>query len=201
VFAVSNSVSIYSNGFNFALDKRRQLGLLNPTIIEELHPKARPGWMLFVLGLGVSDDEYHTVKTCLEEIRPEILLFTHRLQEIEVTFREANIHRYSNNPRNTIQTWKYHMKLEEDDPQIYTITSTGAQSQSEVRYFRQELEVPDMPNHSSRIGITESKIVLAFPFDTDNHPIILEQNIFAFMPLHKTQFPVHPSFAISDKSF
>src|SRR5271154_1469646 len=90
VFAVANSVSIYSNGFNFVLDKRRQLGLLNPTIIDDIHDKARSGWTLFVLGLEVNDDEYEAVEMCLEEIRPEMLLFTRRLREIEIIFREAS---------------------------------------------------------------------------------------------------------------
>jgi hypothetical protein len=190
VFAVANTVSIYSNGFNFALDKRRQLGLLNPTIINELHPKAKSGWTLFVLGLEVDNDEYRAVKTCLEEIQSEMLLFTRRLRKIEITFREAG---RRTNTENVVKTMAYDVHIDEDCSQMYTITSTATQSHTEVRYFRQELEIPNMPNTPSRLGVTESKMVVAFPFDTDNHPILREQKIFAFMPLHQTTFHVHPA--------
>jgi hypothetical protein len=172
-------------------------------IIEELHPKARPGWTLFVLGLEVGNDEYCAVKTCLEEIRPEMLLFTRRLREIEITFREAErrreTHSWLNNPENVVERISYNVKIEEACSQIYTITSASVHSQTEVRYFRQEFEVPNMPNHPSRLGMTESKIILAFPFNAENHPIIGEQNIFAFMPLRKTRFPVCPAYTISDE--
>lgn len=184
VFAVASTVSIYSNGFNFALDKRRQLGLLNPTVVDELHPTAKAGWTLLVLGLEVRNDEYHAVKTCLEEIRPEMLLFTRRLRKVQITFREEG------RSNNVVKTMSCDVQIDKDSPHIYNINSTSAQSHTEVKYFRQELEVPEIPNSPSRLGVTESKIVLAFPFDSDNLPILREQNIFAFMPLHQTRFQV-----------
>ena len=194
VFAVATTVSIYSNGFNFALDRRRQLGLLNPIIVEEPHPKASPGWTLFVLGLEIDNDGFYAVKTRLQEIQPEMLLFTRRLREIEITFGEVqrsnDTSAHSNNRVNTSEMITYNVKMEEGCSQIYAITSATMQSQTAVRYFRQELEVPDMPNHPHRLDVTETKIILAFPFTTDHVPIIGEQNIFAFMPLRKTSFPV-----------
>ena len=74
-------------------------------------------------------------------------------------------------------------------PYVHAIQ--GAESKKLVKYFVNKMQVHNMPEHSSRPGVRESRIVLAFPFNDTNGPIIDNQHIFAFMPLRKTSLSVN----------
>ena len=188
VFSVASKVSIFSNGFNFCWDKSRPLGMINPILLDSPPAKARKGWTVFILGLSVCDNDYEMVKKALKEIRPEMLLFTRRLRRLEIQFISDAV----------VEKNVYSIAAEIDGhSSVCAINSTLADTRK-LNYFRQEYDVSDMPDHVKRQDTSESKIVLAFPFD-ENGPIIGEQHIFAFMPLHRTPFPVPPFVVVSHR--
>ena len=181
---MANSVSVYSNGFNFCLDKRCRLGIINPTLLNDVQSKVKPGWTRFVLELSVSDAEYQVVKSSLLNISPEMLLFTRRLKELEIIVASESRLRSRTDTFNRVV---YAVTKQSD---IYTIEQSD--NTCKLNYFCHVINVSDMPYHASRPGITESNVVVAFPFTSDMTPIVDNQKIFAFMPLHPTSLFVPP---------
>lgn len=111
-----------------------------------------------------------------------MLLFTRRLRQLEVQFISEDA---------LVQGNIYSVTAEVDgDPSVYTINSL-VEKTGNLKYFRQEWDISSMPDHIKRQGTSESKIVLAFPLN-DSGPIVAEQQIFAFMPLHRTALRVWP---------
>jgi hypothetical protein len=52
-----------------------------------------------------------------------------------------------------------------------------------IRYL-----VTDLPAHQRRPGCSESEILLAFPIDDRNEPLITTQNVYAFLPIRDYGF-------------
>lgn len=52
----------------------------------------------------------------------------------------------------------------------------------------------DMPADRARKGVSEAEVVLAFPLDENEGPLIAEQQTFAFLPLRKAGYKVSPYF-------
>lgn len=48
----------------------------------------------------------------------------------------------------------------------------------------------DMPADRARKGIKNAEVVLAFPLDENESPLIAEQQAFAFLPLRKAGYTV-----------
>lgn len=163
--------------------------MINPILLSHPANNALEGWTVFVLDLSINDHQFAAVKAALQDIRPEMLLFTRRLQELKISL----------GPSPAEETLYTVTKDFDDAYSVWTLNSRSAENEHWA-YFRQEWAVTDMPEHSKRKGIKESKIVLAFPFD-DNKTmgtIVREQQIFAFMPLYRSPLPVHPTmFRIS----
>ena len=183
---MSSKVCIYSNGFNFSFDKGCTLGMICPLLLSGPSEYAKPGWTVFVLTLCINDADYATVRNALKEIHPEMLLFTRRLRQIEISTPAPSL---STAPA---ETRVYSVNVDVNDTfNEYTICSHSAEIKN-LRYLREEWDIFDMPEHPKRQEIRESKIVLAFPFN-DSGPVISEQQIFAFMPLYRTPLPVYCS--------
>jgi hypothetical protein len=152
--------------------------MINPILLDTVPSFSRDGWTVMVMDLSVSDQDYDLVKSTLQEIRPEMLLFTRRLRKIKISLERQTASEYSVDTPNP----KF--------PQVQAIR--GGIPKQIPHYFIHKMQVPDMPDHAHRTGIRESSILLAFPFTEKDGPIIANQHIFAFMPLRETALPVNP---------
>lgn len=161
-------------------------------------------WTVIVLALSVTDREFELVRTALQDIRLEMLLFTRRLRQIQISLQpgpsiDGRDEDTDEGPyAETYEEKIYRVTAEARDPSelVSTINPQFANI-GDRRYFRQERHISDMPYHKKRQNSKESKIVLAFPFN-DNGPIIGEQHIFAFLPLRRIPLPVLPHIAHTD---
>jgi hypothetical protein len=182
VFSIAYKVSIYSNGFNFYLDKRRPLGMINPVLIEDdAGPFSSDDWTTMIMDLSIGENDYNLVRAMFREIRPEMLLFTRRLRKIDISLN-------SNVPKNP-ERRIYSVTIPNNQfSTVYAIQ--GAKSKETSQYLVHKVEVYDMPDHSSRPNVRSSTVILAFPFDDTVGPIIDKQHIFAFMPLREISLPV-----------
>jgi hypothetical protein len=53
-------------------------------------------------------------------------------------------------------------------------------------------QVQDMPAHPARKDINQAEVVLAFPLNAEDVPVIETQWISAFLPMRKENFKVRP---------
>ena len=134
-----------------------------------------------IMDLSVRDKDYDLVRTTLQEIRPEMLLFTRRLRKIDISLKDGLI----NQPEGKIYSANLPHSLYSN---VYAIQ--GTESKEDREYLVHQMPVYDMPDHSSRPDVRESKVILAFPFKNPHGPIIGKQHIFAFMPLRETSLSV-----------
>jgi hypothetical protein len=185
VFSVADRVCIYSNGFNFGFDKSRPLGMICPAFLDNLSSHSKPGWSVFVLEFTINDTEYTTVRRALEELHPEMLLFTRRLKQIEICVVP------NTSSTAPAETRVFDVRADTGNGfSEYAINSQFREKVDSSRYFRQEWDISNMPDHPKRQGTRETKMVLAFPFN-DQGPIIAEQAMFAFLPLYRSPLPVN----------
>jgi hypothetical protein len=99
-----------------------------------------------VLDISISDDDYNTVRTTLQEIQPEMLLFTRRLRQIVISFE-------SDSPQETV----YHISTPADEPPfIYVIQRNDKEDTK--KYLVHSMEVSGMHKHLSRPDVTKSQI-------------------------------------------
>jgi len=151
--------------------------MISPVLVRRLDPPI-PGWTVIVLELELSDDEFNLVRDVLSNINPEMLLFTRRLKEIQITFGDEQDGDPPVTNRYVLQSHASH---------FHTINKSPHSNLK--KYFVWKQKVDGMPAHEKRENIKTSEIILAFPYN-DSGPIIESQKLFAFLPLHKTSLPV-----------
>lgn len=57
-------------------------------------------------------------------------------------------------------------------------------------YWITRQRVKHMPNDRARKNINEAEVILAFPIDPDESPVLADQLVFAFLPLRKAGYKV-----------
>ena len=70
------------------------------------------------------------------------------------------------------------------------IEKKDGQSTSMQNFWIKRRQVNDMPTDSARRNVHEAEVVLAFPVDANEDPVIEDQHVFAFLPLQKVGFKV-----------
>lgn len=180
MFSVADRVCLFSNGFNLELDKNGPLGMLCPKPIDKPN-FVTEGKTLFELHLNIDDQQYQEVKEKLVSLNAEMLLFTRRLKELEIWCQDD-----IDGDTNMIDSVKYRVCSPNSASPFMVLENSIL---GDTMYFIHHHRVERMPANPKRAETTE--IVLAFPYDcVRREPIIKPQNIFAFLPLHVTAFPV-----------
>lgn len=165
--------------------------MINPLFLETTPDFVRDDWTVMVMDVSVNDDDFHLVKTTLQEIQPEMLLFTRRLKRINITLT---------NHAGKGETTVYSVDTPNPEfPHVHSIRR-GTTQQS-TNYFVHKMLVNGMPEDPNRPGIQQSGISLAFPFNETSGPIIGNQQIFSFMPLRETSLPVCSSHCLLELMF
>jgi hypothetical protein len=160
--------------------------MINPILLEPSPCFSDALWTVFVLDLCLNGDDYSTIRTTLEEIDPEMLLFTRRLKQIEILLRPEDHVDY----KGVVKSNVYRITLYDVFPGVYAI-QRNASAELKTCDLLHEMHVRNMPKHLSGPDVTESHIVLAFPFNELDGPVIDNQQMFAFMPVHETSLQVN----------
>jgi hypothetical protein len=155
---------------------------MNPGIIEKASPFHEKGWTVFVLDLDISDQDFRIVRSMLQDLRAEMLLFTRRLTHLAITFPGIG-------PMAKSETITHQLSVPNQSTPTIRAIDCGC-TRKKMLYVVHESLVSNMPVHLSRPDVTESRIMLAFPFDPSKGPVIQDQQIFAFLPLRKTPLKV-----------
>ncbi|KAF2145105.1 uncharacterized protein K452DRAFT_343652 [Aplosporella prunicola CBS 121167] len=171
VFKVADVVWISSGNYSFKFDKRAVLGMATPIWESFPHP-TKPGYTHFCLQL-CDETDVDGIREELLALQPSLLLFLRRLRQLTVNVPSLGkkLTLTSSEARNSSF---YERSLSRD--------------RTTIRYLVQEHVVDDMPLEERRPGISNTKILLAFPMSEANEPLLEEQEVFAFLPIRSYGF-------------
>ncbi|RUS33063.1 hypothetical protein BC938DRAFT_473251 [Jimgerdemannia flammicorona] len=182
VFKVADRVFIASNGYSFALDSRRSLGMIAPEWIppDEFPTDCEDGWTVLYLELkrtGINKDE---LKKQFDDIHPRLLLFLNKVRSLELDIAGRR------------QRFKRNDEIVNDISYI-NIYQDGPEPLSVRHHFlvhEQILNKPDHVDETKRSEVKQTTMMIAFPLDDgeDERASTELQNIFAFLPLRTQAF-------------
>lgn len=135
--------------------------------------EAYPEWTTFELGLSPKIDGDELVSR-LEDIRPSLILFLKKIHRMEITTDNRTLVI----EKRVLQNGVTRIQRSGDGP---------AQSNNYIIF---KYTVTTAQGEEKREGVSSSEIVLAFPVTLDEHPVISDQNVHAFLPLRPFGFNV-----------
>ena len=191
VFKVAHKVHIQSGPFSFALRHRHQhdddgLGMITPE-----NEDAE------VLPAGVRT---RTTLTLLESVKfeelaldfstlPDTLMFLNHLQQLSIEMHP---------PNKEIASVRYSKRESEQERlTIIYITKTSTRVNEETtieqKFCIAQSHLQDLPRDEARIdkqgnSIDQATVILAFPLDDDDEPLLKPQHAYAFLPLRPVGF-------------
>lgn len=186
VFKIAKKIHIQSGSFSFSFQYTKDssdtgLEMITPLDedYEELPEKVRTRMTLTLLNPSSFDDRVHD----LLNVPDTLLLF---LNQLEVLY--INIYPQDKSSTETTYTHEY------GDSDIETITKNtttdGESTEEVIRFYVTRKEVQNLPPDPARPSTNQAIVVLAFPINEDDLPIIEPQHVFAFLPLRIVGFNV-----------
>jgi hypothetical protein len=199
VFIVAWKALIESGDFSFYFQHKRGdsgMGMISPVWQEQDAGDNRAGSLtritLFLYD-SILDDSMKTTLLQFQEIESTFLLFMKNLKNIHVTMydendQQDNLTTYSINHQAGNRVKINTKILKNGETKLYSknyhFTKHIAQNlpRSENRQYT-EME-------TSQRAFQKSEVILAFPLNDNNTPIIQAQQVFAFLPIRKMGFSV-----------
>ncbi|TGO71885.1 hypothetical protein BELL_0517g00020 [Botrytis elliptica] len=191
VFNVAHKVHIQSGPYSFAFEYRkgdsidRGLGMVTPLSerLYELPSDVRTRTILYLH----EDEDREAMCQDLIKLPDTLLLFLKNLQQLTVRFEL---------PDQVIQKVQYSLTRPEkshfnNKVQIKAaITGTDSIDTSNKSFWVKKHRAFNLPPDPARQHIHEAEVVLAFPIDEDDVPVIGNQDVYAFLPLRKVGYKV-----------
>lgn len=183
VFKVANRVHVQSEPYSFAFEYQHDanhdaLGIITPIIEQyfDMPPGVRTRFTLHILP---SYDRTELRQEFLD-LPDTLLLFLKKLKVLRIKTAVAG-----------------HPDVEHE----FSISTYGnracihkafatSRSHTTKNYWVTRWQVANMPDESKRKNVSKAEVVLAFPLDADDIPIIENQHVFAFLPLRKVGYKV-----------
>lgn len=193
VFKVANKVHVQSGLYSFAFEYRSDgndngLGMVTPMNEPylKLSDSARTRMILY---LSDTCDRAALAKE-FESLPDTLLLFLKKLKSLSIRIALPNHSKVDHS---------YSLSTSDQRISIHKrchITDTSSTQQ----YWVARRMATDMPHEPARKSIKEAEIVLAFPLDAEDIPIVEEQHTFAFLPLRKAGYKVRYLSATRESS-
>ena len=187
VFNVANVVYISSGPFQFKFDRRKILGMITPMPKRFPRTQKLPNQTQMLLHL--KDSEVSHISDELENIQPQLLIFLRKLSTIIIgsgpSPSQFQISRKTFDTQfkgETAELIKY-----------FLVGSTAPGNPNSIvksKYIIVRHRVHDLPEDYRRPGVQESEIVLAFPVAENSNPVIMNQYVYAFLPIDEYGFSV-----------
>ena len=192
VFKIAQKVHIQSGPFSFAFSHTREddddgLGMITPYYedAEELPMGVRTRMTLTLL----DSTNFEELASEFRAVPDTFLMFLSRLQRLSIElYRPDNTH-----------TATQYSKRETKENGLYTTflaktTRKGVEeSTSEQKYYTMKSDLHDLPFDDARKdkegnSIDRATVVLAFPVDEHDEPVLEQQYTYAFLPLRRVGF-------------
>jgi hypothetical protein len=184
VFRVARKVHIQSEPYSFAFiydEGDNGLGMVTP--INEDYRKVPTGIQTRMVLFFRNDEVVHSIKEELHDLPNTLLLFLRKLRRLSVKIELDGLDNW-----NVI----YSLKQTEGftSKERVTIARSEDGVTSKYNYWVKKRMVHDMPKHSARREVDQAEVVVAFPLNGTDDPIIESQWISAYLPMRKENFKV-----------
>jgi hypothetical protein len=175
VFKVADVVYISSGHYSFKFDRNATLGMIAP-IWCDFPTHRRRGCTSFYLQLSGSYNQ-EELREELKSLDARMLVFLRQLRRIQISIQfGSTTERELTRPSDT----------QGPMGQIVTLR----QGTEVLRYIVMTHNVTGMPTEEKRQGHTESPLLLAFPVNGNNDPVLRPQQLYAFLPVRDYGFNV-----------
>lgn len=182
VFTVAKKVHIQSGPFSFSFEYTRindddGLGMVTPLDedLEELPEDVGTRMTLTLL----SPSHFEERVRDLLSIPNTLLLFLSTLETLRIKI---------NRPNGEKTIIEYTMDFDDENIQIIKKRTNG--DEEFWRFYVVKKKIVDLPPDDARKNINKADVVLAFPIDMEEDPIIDKQQVFAFLPICDAGFSV-----------
>jgi hypothetical protein len=190
VFKVAEQVWVSSKQYEFKFDKKGTLGMIAP-ILEDFPAGKRNGWTSFYLKLAPeSEGDLLEELRSSDDLSPELLLFLRRLHKLVLTIQDPN--------DGTLETKTYYR--EDADFAGKEVKHLYEDGEKLASYLFMRHKATNLPAEEKRDGVRESEVILAFPLDGNNEPLLEPQTIYAYLPIREYGFRVSCIYQISTPS-
>ncbi len=185
VFTVASKVHVQSEPYSFAFEYRRDdtndngLGMVTP-LYEEHRPIPAGVRTRMILYLREDCDRAQLRQDFLA-LPDTLLLFLKKLTQLSVKIELPD------SPPHHVRYTILADKTSKARGRA-TITKEVGNETSRQEFWIKRRLVSDMPADPARRNIYEAEVVLAFPIDAKESPVIEDQHVFAFLPLQKVGF-------------
>ena len=192
VFKVAAKVHVQSGPFSFCFEHMRSaeddgLGMVTP-LNEEF--KEVPSGIRTRMALTLLDNvQFEHLLKEFRGIPDTLLLFLRKLQGLTIEIHE---------PGKAISSVTYSKHDRRENGLSITnmakTTDNGTKSSaSDQKFYTVKREVRNLPYDAARVdkkqkSIDHATIILAFPVDKDDVPVLEQQHVFAFLPLRRAGF-------------
>ncbi|KAL8916091.1 MAG: hypothetical protein Q9172_006457 [Xanthocarpia lactea] len=192
VFKVAKKVHIHSGSYSFAFSYTREddddgLGMITPYYedAEELPRGVRTRMTLMLL----NSTSFEERAAEFRDVPDTFLMFLNRLQQLSIVLY----------PPGQASAAVQYSKREIKEDGLYTTflvktTRNGkAESTSEKKYYTIKSDLHNLPLDKARkdkqgSSIDSATVILAFPVDEHDEPVIKPQYTYAFLPLRRVGF-------------
>jgi hypothetical protein len=174
VFKVADEVWVCSQEYEFKFGRTTKLGMIAP-IVEDFLPGKRKGWTSFYIKLRKDYNSAELIKD-LEDLEASLLIFLRRLRTIDITIiGDGDI---------TTRTKLTRTEGDIDGQEAVRLS----QDDFHLNYLVMRHVADNLPPDEKRDGVTRSELLLAFPLDESDEPILAPQQVCAFLPIRDYGF-------------
>jgi hypothetical protein len=186
VFKIAKKVHIQSGPFSFSFEYTKDsdddgLGMVTP--LDEEYEDLPEGTNTRITLTLLNSIASRQGSEDLFKLPDTLLLFLAKLNSLEI-----NIHSLDGSSK----TSKYTHIIYDDKSEAIErrITCDGEMTEDSLDYYVFRKEIDNLPHDEARKHTNQATVVLAFPIDNEEKPIVEQQHVYAFLPLRMAGFTV-----------
>lgn len=194
VFKVASKVHIQSGPFSFYFEYNRQsasetgMGMITPIFIE--HKEVPAGIRTrMTLHLAPTANFENLVKQFSDpnHLPDSLLIFLSQINKLDIV-----VHDTVGLVSRTTYLYEYEAKNRRGN-----LTKSSPHGLSEVTcYHVTKKQIESLPKDPARENETSAEVVLAFPIDSNDMPVIEQQHVFAYLPMRQAGFSVRQNLRL-----
>jgi len=202
VFIAAWKVSIQSGHFTFCFEHRREeenLGMVIPIWqdTEEQLPTPLTRMTLYFHETGDPAELEHLRQTIFQQLSDldhTCLLFLRNIKRLRITFRDDNGGVKTSKDFRVGDTNSHRVALETASTSADGTSATNTRHYHVTRHMASDLSrsanrrIPC--TEEARVGSSQAEVVLAFPLTTFSRPLLDPQEVFAFLPIRRSDYKV-----------
>ena len=182
VFQVASKVHVQSGPFSFCFnyggDPPDGMGMVTPFHHEheELPLDVRTRFTLTLK----PDQSFQALVREFADLPDTLILFLTSLKNLQISI----------NDKEGLSERTYEYISEASTKRALIVRDSTRDGERKTYFFKYRRKLHNLPLEKARKDISDADVVLAFPVDRNDVPVIEQQYVYAYLPLRKVGFPV-----------